>query len=125
MDITERALELAIEEIKPGNHIGDIGFAIENYIEGNGFYVVEILVGHGVGYAVHEEPNIPNYGKRGGGPILKPGMVLAIEPMAALKNRKVQLSKDGFGYEVLDGSISAHFEHTVAVTDDGYKVLTK
>ena len=125
MDITERALELAIEEIKPGNHIGDIGFAIENYIEGNGFYVVEILVGHGVGYAVHEEPNIPNYGKRGGGPILKPGMVLAIEPMAALKNRKVQLSKDGFGYEVLDGSISAHFEHTVAVTKDGVEILTQ
>ena len=122
---TERALVSGIAKAVLGNHIGDIGFAIENYIEGNGFYVVEILVGHGVGYAVHEEPNIPNYGKRGGGPILKPGMVLAIEPMAALKNRKVQLSKDGFGYEVLDGSISAHFEHTVAVTDDGYKVLTK
>lgn len=124
IEATKKALELAIEEVKPGNHIGDIGYAIENYIESNGFYVIEILVGHGVGYAVHEEPNIPNYGKKGEGAILKPGMVLAIEPMAALKNGKVKLSKDGFGYETLSGSLSAHFEHTVAVTEEGNEVLT-
>ena len=125
IDVTKRALDLAIDEVRPGNHIGDIGFAIENYIEGNGFYVIEILVGHGVGYDVHEEPNIPNYGKRDSGPILKPGMVLAIEPMAALKGGEVKLSKDGFGYETLGGSLSAHFEHTMAVTDDGHLVLTE
>lgn len=125
IDVTKQALELAIREVKPGNHIGDIGFAIENYVESNGFYVIEILVGHGVGYAPHEEPNIPNYGKRGEGPILKPGMILAIEPMVSLKGKDVQLSKDGFGYETLSGSLSAHFEHTVAVTDEGNEILTK
>ena len=87
--------------------------------------MIEILVGHGVGYAPHEEPNIPNYGKRGEGPILKPGMILAIEPMVSLKGKDVQLSKDGFGYETLSGSLSAHFEHTVAVTDEGNEILTK
>jgi len=125
IDITKQALELAIKEVKPGNHIGDIGFAIENYVESSGFYVIEILVGHGVGHAVHEEPNVPNYGKRGKGPILQPGMVLAIEPMVALKSKEVQLSKDGFGYETLGGSLSAHFEHSVAVTEEGNIVLTK
>ena len=125
IDITKQALKLAINEVRPGNHIGDIGFAIENYIENNGFYVIEILVGHGVGHAIHEEPNVPNYGKKGQGPILKPGMVLAIEPMVALKSKEVQLSKDGFGYETLGGSLSAHFEHSVAVTKDGHLVLTE
>lgn len=125
IDITKRSLELAIDQVKPGNHIGDIGYAIENDVEGNGFYVIEALVGHGVGYAVHEEPNIPNYGKKGEGAVLKSGMILAIEPMAALKNGKVKLSKDGFGYETLGGSLSAHFEHTVAVIDGGCIVLTK
>lgn len=123
--ITKRALELAIAEVKPGNHIGDIGFAIENYVESNGFYVIEILVGHGVGYSLHEEPNVPNYGRKGKGPQLSPGMVLAIEPMVSLKTKEVKLSKDGFGYETLGGSLSAHFEHTVAVTDSGHLVLTE
>ena len=125
ISVTKRALEIAIGQAKPGNHIGDIGYAIENYIKSNGFHVIEILVGHGVGYAVHEEPNVPNYGKKGEGPVLKPGMVLAIEPMVALKSKEVQLSKDGFGYEMLDGSLSAHFEHTVVVTDNGAMVLTE
>ena len=80
IDITKRALELAINEVKPGNHIGDIGFAIENYVESNGFYIIEILVGHGVGYEIHEEPNVPNYGKKGQGPILKPGMLRFLFP---------------------------------------------
>lgn len=125
IDITKRALELAIAEVRLGNHIGDIGFAIENYVESNGFYVIEILVGHGVGYALHEEPNVPNYGKRGSGSVLRPGMVLAIEPMVSLKTKEVQLSQDGFGYETLGSSLSAHFEHTVAVTDEGNVVLTQ
>lgn len=125
IDVTKQALELAIKEVKPGNHIGDIGFAIENYVESEGFYVIEILVGHGVGHEIHEEPNVPNYGKKGQGPILKPGMVIAIEPMVAIKGKDVQLSKDGFGYETLGGSLSAHFEHSVAVTEKGNEVLTE
>ena len=125
INFTKRALELAIDEVKPDNHIGDIGFAIENYIESNGFYVIEILVGHGVGHAIHEEPNVPNYGKKGSGPQLRAGMVIAIEPMVSLKGKDVVLSKDGFGYETLSGSLSAHFEHTVAVTEYGNEVLTK
>jgi len=125
INVTKRALELAISAVKPGNHIGDIGYAIENYIEGEGLSVVKVLVGHGVGFAVHEEPSIPNYGKVGEGPILKSGMVLAIEPMVTLGLGEVKLSKDGFGYETVDGSFSAHFEHTVAVTDNGCLILTK
>ncbi len=125
INATKRALELAIEEIKPGNHIGDIGFVIEKHIESQGFSVVRDLVGHGVGYKVHEEPNIPNYGKRGEGPVLKPGMVLAIEPIVTMGSWQVRLCKDGFGYETVDGSLSAHFEHTVAVTEEGNEVLTK
>jgi len=124
INVTKRALELAINAAKPGNHIGDIGYAIENYVEGEGMSVVKTLVGHGVGYAVHEEPSIPNYGKIGEGPVLKSGMVLAIEPMVTLGSGEVRLSKDGFGYETIVGSFSAHFEHTVAVTDDGCLILT-
>jgi len=125
INVTKRALELAINEIKPGSHIGDIGYAIENYVEREGLSIVKVLVGHGVGFAVHEEPSIPNYGKKGEGPVLKSGMVLAIEPMVVLGSGEVELSKDRFGYETVDGSLSAHFEHTVAVTDSGCLILTK
>ena len=125
INTTKHALELAINAVKPGNYIGDIGYVIENYVEGERITVVKTLVGHGVGYAVHEEPSIPNYGKIGEGPVLKSGMVLAIEPMVALGSGEVKLSEDGFGYETVDNSLSAHFEHTVAVTDNGYLVLTK
>ena len=125
INVTKRALELAINEVKPGSHIGDIGYVIESYIEKEGLSVVKVLVGHGVGFAVHEEPNIPNYGKIGEGPVLKSGMVLAIEPMVTLGSEEVKLSKDGFGYETVDGSLSAHFEHTIAITDNGYLLLTK
>ncbi len=125
INATKRALEVAIEEVKPGNHIGDIGYIIENCAKKEGLSVVKALVGHGVGYAVHEEPNIPNYGKRGEGPILKPGIILAIEPMLTLGSDQVKESKNGLGYETIDGSLSAHFEHTVAVTPDGCLVLTQ
>jgi len=125
INAAKRALELAINAAKPGNHIGDIGHAIENYVEKEGLSVVKVLVGHGVGYAVHEEPSIPNYGKIGEGTVLKSGMVLAIEPMVTLESGEVKLSKDGFGYETMDGSLSAHFEHTVAVMGDGCLILTK
>lgn len=125
INATKHALELATHEIKPGNHIGDIGYVIENYIEGQGFSVVRDLVGHGVGYKVHEEPNIPNYGKRGEGPVLKLGMVLAIEPIVTMGSGEIRLCKDGFGYETIDGSLSAHFEHSVVVTEEGSEILTK
>ncbi|MBI4919913.1 type I methionyl aminopeptidase [Candidatus Azambacteria bacterium] len=125
IETTKRALELAVNEVKSGNRIGDIGYAIENYVKKQGFSVVEVLVGHGVGYAVHEEPNIPNYGKKGDGLVLKSGMVLAIEPMVTMGSDKVKESQDGFGYETVDGSLAAHFEHTVAVTDTGGLILTK
>ena len=124
IEVTKKALELAIDEVKPGNHIGDIGYVIESYVKKEGLSVVRDLVGHGVGYKVHEEPNIPNYGEKGKGPVLKSGMVLAIEPMVTLGLGEVRQSKDGFSYETKDGSLSAHFEHTVAVTDDGNWLLT-
>lgn len=125
INATKRALELAINEVKPGNHTGDIGFAIENCFKKESLSVIKDLVGHGVGYAVHEEPNICNFGKKGEGIILKPGMVLAIEPMASLGGGEIRESESGFGFETIDGSLTAHFEHTVAVTDDGNFILTK
>jgi methionyl aminopeptidase len=125
IDVTLHALELAIAEVKSGIHIGDIGFVIENYVGSQGLSVIKTLVGHGTGYAVHEEPNIPNYGEKGKGSELKPGMILAIEPMVALGSGEINQSKDGFGYETIDGSFSAHFEHTVAVTDEGNLILTE
>ena len=124
INATKRALELAINEVRPGNHMGDIGFAIENCLEKEGLSVVKDLVGHGVGYAVHEEPSIFNFGKKVEGIALKSGMVLAIEPMAALGGGEVRESKNGFGFETIDGSLTAHFEHTIAVIDDGCLVLT-
>lgn len=125
INATKRALELAINEVKPGNFMGDIGFVIENCFEKEGLSVIKDLVGHGVGYAVHEEPSIFNFGKKGEGAVLKSGMVLAIEPMAALGGGEVRESKSGFGFETVDGSLTAHFEHTVAITDDGCLILTK
>ncbi len=125
VEATKKALELAIGKIRPGNHIGDIGYVIENYIESQGFSGVRDLVGHGVGYQIHEEPDIPNYGKKGEGPVLKSGMVLAIEPIVAMGSSQVRLCEDGFGYGTVDGSLSAHFEHTVAVTENGNIVLTR
>lgn len=125
INVTKRALELAVNKVNSGSHIGDIGYVIENYVKKEGLSVVKVLVGHGVGFAVHEEPSIPNYGKIGEGSVLKSGMVLAIEPMVTLESGEVKLSKDGFGYETVDGSFSAHFEHTIAVTDNGCLILTE
>lgn len=124
INATKESLEIAIKEARAGNHLGDIGFTIQNYIEKNGFRVIKELCGHGVGLEVHEEPDILNFGEKGYGMELKKGMVLAIEPMAAIGNPKIKKSKDGFGYETFDGSLAAHFEHTVAVTKDGPIILT-
>lgn len=125
MKVTEKSLELGIKQCKPGNRLGDIGYMIQNYVEKNGFNVIRDLVGHGIGKKVHEEPEVLNYGNKGEGMVLKPGMVIAIEPMIIVGNFEVERAKDGFAFLSKDRSISAHFEHTVAITKKGVKVLTK
>lgn len=122
---TKKALERGEAEVKPGNYIGDISFAIQNYVEKEGFSVVRELVGHGVGRKVHEDPKIPNFGKKGEGIKLKTGMTLALEPMVNMKTWKVKLLADGWTFVTADGKLSAHFEHTVVVTEKGCEVLTK
>lgn len=123
--ITQAALNAAIKEIKPGQTLGDIGYAIQNFVERNGFSVVKQLAGHGVGKAVHEDPQILNYGRPGGGIELKKGMTLAIEPMVNVGRSEVLTLADGWTVVTADGRLSAHFEHTVAVTKNGCEILTK
>lgn len=125
IEITRNSLETGIKEVKPGNHIGDIGFAIQKYVEGQGFNVVRDLCGHGIGREIHEDPQILNYGKRGTGPKLVEGMVLCLEPMVTVGDWRIKKSKDGFGYETQDGSLSCHFEQTIALTKDGCQILTR
>lgn len=124
LDVTETSLEMAIEQVKPGNTLGDIGAAVQEYCEAAGFGVVREFVGHGIGKKMHEDPQVPNYGKRGKGTKLRPGMVLAIEPMINAGGAEVKVLNDGWTAVTLDGSWSAHFEHTVAVTQDGHLILT-
>ena len=124
MEHTEKSLFVGLKEIKPGNHIGDIGAAIEKYATEHNLGVVRELVGHGVGTNVHEEPDVPNYGTKGTGPILKEGMVIAVEPMLTLGSPEIVILDNDWTIETEDYSLSAHFEHTVAVTHDGYKILT-
>lgn len=124
MKITQIALQEAINQVKPGNTIGDIGFAIQSIVEKAGFSVVRDLVGHGVGYAVHEDPAVPCYGKPGKGIVLVENMVLAIEPMVCQFKPHVVFDPDGWTIRSSDGGLSAHFEHTIAVTNNGVKVLT-
>jgi methionyl aminopeptidase len=127
IEVTKEALALGIKQAKPGNYIGDISHAIQTLVESRGFSIVEVLCGHGVGYAVHEEPNIPNYGKPGTGPLIEVGHVYAIEPIVNVGDKDVFFDDEGDGYSVYteDGSWSAHFEHTVAITADGPVILTK
>ncbi|OGZ33049.1 MAG: type I methionyl aminopeptidase [Candidatus Portnoybacteria bacterium RBG_13_40_8] len=125
INVTKKALELAIKQCKPDNHSEDIGCAIQNYVEENKFNVIRDLVGHGVGKNVHEDPQILNYGQKGKGIELKEGMVLALEPMTSINNYEIEKCEDGFGYRTKDRSLSAHFEHTVAITKKGPKNLTK
>ncbi len=125
IDITKKVLDIGISQCKPGNHLQDIGSAIQKYVEKNKFNVVQELCGHGVGKDVHEEPQVLNYGKRGEGPKLKEGMVLALEPMVVMGDCRIEKCKDGFGYKTKDNSLSAHFEHTIAITKNGPIVLTK
>jgi len=125
LNITKTSLEKGIKVIKENATTGDIGFAIQSYVEANGFNVVKNLVGHGVGRSLHEEPEIPNWGRKKAGIILKQGMVFAMEPMVALGSGDIILDKNGWTWKTKDGSLAAHFEHTIAVTKKGAEVLTK
>ena len=124
LEHTEKALYEGIKQVKPGNRVGDIAYAIEQYAIKHNLGVVKELVGHGVGTSVHEDPEVPNYGKKGTGTLLKEGMVIAIEPMLNLGTADIYMLDDDWTIETDDGMPSAHFEHTVAVTKDGYQILT-
>ncbi len=121
---TEMALKAGIREVAPGKRIGDISHAISSYAHNHGLSVVEEFVGHGIGTDMHESPEVPNYGEPNKGPILKPGMALAIEPMLNLGGKEVVMLDNDWTIVTKDGSLSCHFEHTVVVTDDGYEILT-
>lgn len=122
---TESALLAGIEVVKDGVTTGDIGAAVEAVLDKGGYGIVRDLVGHGVGHHVHEEPNVPNYGRAGTGHPLKAGMTIAIEPMATLGTEDVMIADDHWTIQTRDGSLAAHFEHTILITDDGYEILTK
>ena len=124
MDATRKALKAAIAEAKPGKHLGDLGFAIETTIKKAGFSVANGLTGHGVGFSVHEDPTILNYGEKGTGLLLETGMVLAIEPMACMGKGDVVCRPDD-SFATADGSLAAHFEHTIAITENGSRILTR
>lgn len=121
--VTRRSLELAIDAVRPGGRLGDIGAAVQSYVEEHGFSVVREFVGHGIGAALHEDPQVPNFGSAGRGSLLKPGLVLAIEPMVNAGGPEVQVDADGWTARTRDGSLSAHFEFSVAVTASGPMVL--
>lgn len=125
LEHTEKALYEGLNVIKEGARIGDIGYAVETYAKEHELGVVKELVGHGVGSSLHEEPDVPNYGKKGTGPLLKAGMVIAVEPMLNLGTADVYLLDDDWTVITADGCPSAHFEHTILVTKDGYTILTK
>jgi len=122
---TERALYKGIDAARPNGRLYDISYAIENEAKSNGFYVVKELGGHGVGLFLHEDPIIPNYGERGKGPLLKEGMVLAIEPMINMGTSNLKMKGDGWTVLTADGSFSAHFEHTIVIGRDGTEILTQ
>ncbi len=125
IETTRRALEAGIRACVAGNTLGDIGFAVQSVVEAEGLYVVRDYVGHGIGEEMHEPPQIPNYGSPGEGKRIKTGHVFAIEPMVNIGTHETRLLSDGWTVETADGSLSAHFEHTVAVLEDGPEVLTR
>jgi len=124
LDATREALFAGADQVRPGNHLGDVSAAIQQHVESEGFSIIRSLVGHGIGRDMHEDPQIPNYGEAGRGPRLEPGMVLAIEPMVNAGGPNVRVGDDNWAVYSADGSLAAHFEFTVAVTDDGPRILT-
>ncbi len=125
LKVTEEALYRGIEAARVGNRVGDISFAVQSHVESHGFSVIKEFVGHGVGKEIHEEPPVPNFGESGQGPLLKEGMTIAIEPMVAMGSGEVKIKEDGWTAVTVDGSWTAHFEHTIAVLDEGPRVLTE
>jgi methionyl aminopeptidase len=124
MEHTKKSLFIGLEQVKPGNRIGDIGYAVANYAKEHNLGVVKELCGHGVGTDVHEDPEVPNFGLKNTGPKLVPGMVIAVEPMLTLGSPRVYVKDNDWTVCTQDGSLAAHYEHTVVVTKDGYKILT-
>lgn len=124
LETTEQSLYAGIDRVRDGVRVGDIGAAIQKVLQREKLGIVRDMVGHGVGHAVHEDPNIPNYGVSGTGPVLKAGMTVAIEPMATLGSGRIKVAADGWGIHTADGSLSAQFEHTVLVTPKGSEILT-
>jgi methionyl aminopeptidase len=125
LKVTEASLKAGIAAVRPGATLGDVGAAVQGVVEGEGFSVVRDFVGHGIGAHMHEDPQVPNFGEAGRGMKLKPGMVIAIEPMVNAGGPDVQVLADGWTAVAKDGSMSAHFEHTVAVTATGARILTE
>ncbi len=125
LTVTEEALYRGIAEVRAGNRIGDLSAAIQGHVEGAGFSVVRDLVGHGIGKSLHEDPQVPNYGTSGRGVELKPGMVFAIEPMVNEGTYRVDILRDGWTVVTADGKLSAHFEHSVAITENGPVILSR
>lgn len=125
LEVTQTSLEKGIEQCYPGKRLGDIGYAVQSYVESNGFNVVRDFVGHGVGTQMHEDPQVPNYGKPGTGILLRPGMVLAVEPMVNAGTWEVRTLRNQWTVVTVDRKYSAHFEHTIAITEDGPVILTK
>ncbi|MFN0107627.1 MAG: type I methionyl aminopeptidase [Blastocatellia bacterium] len=124
LDTTRASLFRAIEKMVPGNRLYDVSYAVQEFVENNGFSIVRDFCGHGIGQRMHEDPQVPNYGRRGTGPKLREGWVLAIEPMVNLGTHEVQVLSDGWTVKTKDGRASSHFEHTIAVTENGPVVLT-
>jgi methionyl aminopeptidase len=125
LDVTRESLDLGIAQCWPGRRLGDVSAAIQQHVEAAGFGVVRAFVGHGIGRALHEDPQVPNFGEAGRGPLLRVGMVLALEPMVTMGHWEVRVLADRWTAVTADGSLAAHFEHTVAVTEHGPEVLTK
>ncbi len=125
LDVTRESLELAIQQARPGNRLGDVSAAVQRRVEAAGFGVVRAFVGHGIGRELHEDPQVPNFGEPGKGPLLRAGMVLAIEPMVTMGHWEVRVLADRWTAVTEDNSLAAHFEHTVAITADGPDVLTR
>ncbi len=125
LKVTKQSLDIGLQEARVGSRVGDIGYAVQQFIESNGYNVVRELCGHGIGKNIHEDPKVLNYGEKDTGAVLKEGMVVCIEPMVTVGNWKLKRSKDGHGFETKDGSLSCHFEDTVAITSSGPKVLTR
>lgn len=125
LEVTENSMYAGISAVKNGVQTDDIGYEVQKVLDAHKYGIIRDLVGHGVGHHVHEEPNIPNYGKKGHGDRLKAGMTIAIEPMATLGDYRVKVDQDGWTIRTLDNSIAAHFEHTVLITQDGYEILTQ